>query len=329
MEATSEMVYTPFSMDILTAIRAAEDIVVIGHSNPDGDCVFSQLALSRVLTSLGKHVTLLNEGPFARDEIARFENMFLTEAPSSLVERNPLVIVVDCSTIDRPGKVIEPFASCRMVVLDHHSSGEPFTDSSLMYIQPLSVSTTLIVDALREALAVPLDQTTASYIYKGFVTDTGFFHFISDKVGGETLRRVSHLVDHGVSPYCVYDEMHDGKSLSYFKGVASLVDRVQSRYDGALLYTWQTDDDGFEGKPADDIYAQLLQVEGVRVVLFFKQKEDEVDIGMRSKNGSGIDIGAFASSHGGGGHRYAAGAKVKGGLDDVIRNTIEDLRSVL
>ena len=89
------MVYTPFSMDILTAIRSAEDIVVIGHSNPDGDCVFSQLALSRVLTSLGKHVTLLNEGPFARDEIARFENLFLTEAPSSLVERNPLVIVVD------------------------------------------------------------------------------------------------------------------------------------------------------------------------------------------------------------------------------------------
>lgn len=329
MKAASEIIYGPFSKDILAAIGAAEDIVVIGHSNPDGDCIFSQLALGRVLTALGKKVTLLNEGPFARDEIAAYGDCFLTEAPSSLVAKKPLVIVVDCSTIDRPGTVIDPFKDCTIVVLDHHSSGEPFTDEKLMYIQPLSVSTTLIVDALREALGVPLDVTMASYIYKGFVTDTGFFHFISDKVAGETLRRVSALVDQGVSPYSIYDEMHDGKTLAYFKGVATLVDRVQSRHDGALLYTWQKDEDGFSGKPADDIYSQLLQVEGVRVVLFFKQNGDMVDIGMRSKNGSGIDIGSFASRLGGGGHRYAAGAKVKGGLDEIMKRTIEDLASVI
>ena len=157
----------------------------------------------------------------------------------------------------------------------------------------------------------------------------GFYHFINEKVGGETLRRVSHLVDQGISPYIVYDEMHDGRNLSYFKMVASLIDRVNSAYDGRLLYTYQKASDEVEGKPADDIYAQLLQVKGVKVVLFFKEKDGYVEIGMRSKNLSGIDIGSFAASLGGGGHKYAAGAKSDGKLDEVIKTTISKLERII
>ena len=50
---------------------------------------------------------------------------------------------------------------------------------------------------------------------------------------------------------------------------------------------------------------------------------------MRSKNKSGIDIGAFASAHGGGGHMYAAGAMMKGRLDEVMDLVIRDLSSLL
>ena len=307
-----DQIYTPISQSILDAVREAEEIVVIGHSSPDGDCIFSQLACRRIFTQLGKSVTLLNEGPFTRDEIMAYEKEFLTAVPEGLAERRPLVVVVDCSTFDRPGSVILPFRGAKTVVFDHHSSGEQFTSPELMYIKSASVSTSLIIDHLRESLSVELDYELALYIYKGFATDTGFFHFLSERNGGETLRRVSHLVDQGVSPYVIYDEMHD-----------------RSAFSGRLLYTYQKEDDVVEGKPADDVYSQLLQVSGVRVVLFFKEKDGFVEIGMRSKNKSGIDIGAFASAHGGGGHMYAAGAMVKGRLDEVMDLVIRDLSSLL
>lgn len=324
-----DQIYTPISQSILDAVREAEEIVVIGHSSPDGDCIFSQLACRRIFTQLGKSVTLLNEGPFTRDEIMAYEKEFLTAVPEGLAERRPLVVVVDCSTFDRPGSVILPFRGAKTVVFDHHSSGEQFTSPELMYIKSASVSTSLIIDHLRESLSVELDYELALYIYKGFATDTGFFHFLSERNGGETLRRVSHLVDQGVSPYVIYDEMHDGKPLAYFSFVSTLIQRVRSAFSGRLLYTYQKEDDVVEGKPADDVYSQLLQVSGVRVVLFFKEKDGFVEIGMRSKNKSGIDIGAFASAHGGGGHMYAAGAMMRGRLDEVMDLVIRDLSSLL
>ena len=79
-----DQIYTPISQSILDAVREAEEIVVIGHSSPDGDCIFSQLACRRIFTQLGKSVTLLNEGPFTRDEIMAYEKEFLTAVPEGL-----------------------------------------------------------------------------------------------------------------------------------------------------------------------------------------------------------------------------------------------------
>lgn len=326
---TAEQLYPPFPPALLEAIDRAREVIVVGHANPDGDCIFSELAMKEILTSLGKSVTLANEGPFDRDEIKAYEGEFTATIPDDLIARRPLVVIVDCSTPDRPGELMRPLMDLETIVLDHHSSGSPFAKEGMGYIQPASVSTTMIVDALRRHLNVPLTGRLARCLYKGFATDTGFFHFINAEVGGETLRRVAAFVDEGVSPYELYDEMHDGRPLSYFKALAALMDRVVSLKDGALLYTWQGIDEEIEGKPADDIYAQLLQVAGVKAVLFFKEKEGHVDVGMRSKRDSGLDIGAFAAAHGGGGHRYAAGARIDGSLDDVMRRTVEDLIPLL
>lgn len=298
---------------------------------PDGDCAFSSLAAMRILTHLGAEVTLLNDGPFTRPEVKPWESLFLKSCPEAVMERRPLVLVVDCSTPDRPGECFRPLmeAGLEIAVVDHHSSGEAFAAPGLTYVDHTAVSTTILLDILREELGIPLDIELATYIYKGFATDTGFFHFINEKTGGETLRRVAGLVDAGVSPYVQYDEMKDGKPLGYFKGVAKLVDRVKSKYGGRLLYTYVTRDEDFEGKPSDELYSQLLQVGGVKVVLFLKEDEGFVDIGMRSKNLSGIDIGAFAATLGGGGHKYAAGAKVPGSLDKVKSTVLREVGRLL
>ena len=321
---TSEL-YPGIPSGILDAIKAAGDVVVIGHSNPDGDCIHSQLATANILTRLGKKVTLLNDGPFARNEVKALEPLFKKNCPAGVLEKTPLVIVVDCSTPDRPGECIRPLLGHETIVLDHHSAGVPFTDPGLTYIVPASVSTTMIIDVLREALGLPLDRDFADHVYRGFATDTGFFHFINERNGEETLRRIAAIVGQGISPYDVFDEMHDGRPLAYFKAVASFIDRVESYKEGRILLTWQGKAEVVDGKPADDIYAQLLQVAGVKVVVFLKEREGFVECGLRSKNGSGIDIGAYAATLGGGGHRYAAGAQVDGSLDDVKALVIEGI----
>ncbi len=310
-------IYPSISERIVSTILSSSDVGVIGHANPDGDCINSTLALRCILEKLGKKVTIFNVGPFNKRDIRKYEPIFLKEVPAGFVEKNPLIIVVDCSTKDRPGEIFSAFEGLTTIVFDHHSAGESFTDSDLQYIVPESISTTLVLEKLRERLDVPLTEEMATYLYAGFATDSGFFHFINEKVGGETLRLVSRFVDAGVSPYVMYDIIHDGQELDFFKAAAKVTERTESTCDGKILYSWAYKDDVHGGNASDLLYRQLLQVEGVKLVFFFKEKEDSVVCGMRSKNLSGIDVGDFAASFGGGGHRYAAGATINGTLDEV------------
>ena len=58
--------------------------LVVGHKEPDGDCVGSQLALGSFLRRRGKKVALLSAGPFTRTEIMPFEHAFSVYPPSGL-----------------------------------------------------------------------------------------------------------------------------------------------------------------------------------------------------------------------------------------------------
>ncbi len=321
-------IYPAINKQIIDTILRYEEAIVIGHKNPDGDCIFSALAVREILLSLGKKVTLLSQGPFKNSDIKAYQHLFESSASTELIDRKPLVIVVDCSTKDRPGDIFTPLNELEKIVFDHHSAGESFTRPELEYIIPSSVSTTLIINKLRKSLGLPLTERLAKYLYSGFATDTGFFHFINEKVGGETLREVSEFVDAGVSPYIVYDELHDGKELLYYKTVAKLIDRTTSLCEGQLLYSFMKKEEEIEGSPSDSLYAQLLTVKNIKLVIFFKEKEGRVEIGLRSKNLSGINAGAFASTFSGGGHMYAAGIALDGTLDEVMNKVLTEAKKL-
>ena len=146
---------------LLGAIREADTAIVIAHRNPDGDAVASSLAMREVLRSMGKEAVLLNEGTFSRTDIKAYEGEFLKEAPLSLIAQSPLVIVLDCSTPDRPGEPFKALSGLKTICIDHHSSGEPFTAEGMSYIVPQSPSTTMLVDDVWRELGVALTRDMA------------------------------------------------------------------------------------------------------------------------------------------------------------------------
>ncbi len=312
-QGSSEMasIFPPCDEKILKAIREAESAIVIAHRNPDGDALYSSIAMAKILEKMGKEVLLLNEGPFLRDDIKYLEPLFKKEADAHFLESSPLVIILDCSTQDRPGEPLKALMQLPRVVIDHHSSGIPFTDEGMSYIVPDSPSTTLLVDTIRQELGIPLDKEIADALYRGFATDTGFYHFLSDKTAPEALRKAAAFTEAGVSPYDVYDEMHDGKKLEDIQNTARIITEAKSLLDGRLILAFQSKDKE-NARLSDGVYAALLESAGVKVVILIKEKEDALEIGFRSKNHSDIDCGAIASTLGGGGHARAAGATITG-----------------
>ena len=314
-------IFPPCDNRILEAIKKASSVVVIAHRNPDGDALYSSLAMERILQHLGKETLLLNEGPVLRDDIKHLESRFRKEADDSFLSKNPLVVVVDCSTTDRPGEPFRKLENLKRVIIDHHSSGTPFADEGMSYIVPASPSTTMLVDIVREELGVPLDKETAGFLYRGFATDTGFYHFLSAEAAASCLPRVASFTAAGVSPYEIYDEMHDGRKLRDIKDTASIILNSEPVLNGALIICHQ-EATMMNARLSDGVYASLLETEGVKAVVLIKEREGGMEIGFRSKNNSGIDVGKIAAGFGGGGHAKAAGATIQG-------ITFEEARSLI
>ena len=310
--------YPPIDEEILALLREREQFIVVGHVSPDGDCLSSQFAVAALLEHLGKEVTLANAGPFTRSEISHLSSLFIKHIDEDLKNQNPLVIVVDCSSPERLGHLAEEIEGLETVIFDHHSSGEQF--GTYRYIVSRSISTTMIIMHLYQTMGIEITQEVAEHLFFGFATDSGFFRFIN-AYRGETLRMVADLVDLGVSPNAMADRMNGGKNEGYVKYLGKLIDRSESHYNGKLMTVsaFLEDERNFttNDKPSDALYGLLLGIEGVEMVLFFKELEDSMtEVGFRSAYNSTINVGEFAESLGGGGHRKASGATIDAPLEE-------------
>ena len=113
-------------LDLLKETEGAEEIGIIGHIRPDGDCVGSCLSLycylSNAYRNSGKRITVFLEKPSG---IYSYLKGF-SEIDSMYGYRKLNVCFsLDCSTPDRLGDGFSLFDSAdRTVCIDHHISNQ-------------------------------------------------------------------------------------------------------------------------------------------------------------------------------------------------------------
>jgi bifunctional oligoribonuclease and PAP phosphatase NrnA len=306
----------------LDFLRSHDSFIVIGHKEPDGDCLASQLALASLIRAMGKEATLHSAGPFDRPEISSYAAAFsaeITDARRSGVA----VVIVDCSTPERTGSLGARVQGLPSLVVDHHSSGEPFGDARM--VEPEAPSTTMLIFQLFEDAGVSPDRETARLLLFGLCTDTGFFRHLARNVV-ETFSAVSRLAARGTSTAEVYMMVYGMRDLSTRRLLAEMLARTESRWGDRLLLTWQTVADrerlSAHQRGDDDLYRLLQTITGNVVVVLVKEESEGVfSVGLRST--SAIDVGAVAASFGGGGHKQAAGFDIHGDLETVKKTLID------
>ena len=73
----------------------------------------------------------------------------------------------------------------------------------------------------------------------------------------------------------------------------------------------------------------LRAIEGVIVAIFFEELSDgKVRVSMRSKSEK-VDVSAICQQFGGGGHKLAAGARVRGALGEVETKVLKAICDVI
>ena len=307
----------PVPPELLDFIDRHQTFYVIGHKEPDGDCVGSQLALGSFLKRSGKGVALCSAGPFTRTEILAYEGRFTPIVPAEKASERAAAIILDCSSLGRIGDVAQTLPPVQIAFIDHHAAGE--AKGEVLFIDDRSPAVTLMVLALIEAMGGHPNKEEAEYLFFGLCTDTGFFRHL-DEQSSDTFIAASKLVAAGASPKRAFHLMNGGKSLFSRKLMGEILTRTEPHYDGALLVSYVTLDDqqryGLASRDSDMLYQLLLSVSGCEAAMIIRQEsETECTVGLRARER--VDVGAIAASFGGGGHRLAAGLLMRGPLDEV------------
>ncbi len=314
----------------LTAfIDAHKTFLIMGHQEPDADCIGSQLALGSLLTRLGKTVKQYSHGPFKRAEINRYQPLFAPRIDAFDKVSRPGVIIVDCSTLDRIGDLQLDLVGLDVAVIDHHAVGEPFGNAR--WIEPKRPSTTWMIHALMTSMGMVPTVEEAYWLFLGLATDTGFFRHL--EAGSEdTFDTAAALTAAGASPKAIFQQIHGGKVLANQKLMGLVLSRTESHFDGRVVYSWEELRDrallGAENRESDVIYQTLQGVTGVELVVLLRQDtESSVTGGLRSR--SYLDVGALAQKFGGGGHVRASGFSCPGTVAEIKTRLLDEVSHVL
>ncbi len=299
---------------------------LVGHLEPDGDCLAAALALGHYLNRAhGKRVRYFNGGPFDRREVQHLSPHFgaSLEAEVRASDSNPAVVVLDCSGPERVGPVANDLLGLPVAVIDHHATGEPFGD--VEFVDTSAAATCYLVQLVMETMGSGIVPEEADLLLFGIATDTGYFRHAESNAAG-LFEAVSRLLQAGASPKRAHQQMFGGYQIGSRLLLARLIERSLILADGAAIVTWETLADverfGRGSRDSDTLYELLFAVEGVRLIGLIREESDGRCAGsLRSMDV--IDVSAIAIKFGGGGHRRAAGFTVSGPVDD-IRDRVAD-----
>lgn len=314
-------------------IDSCDNFIVVGHKEPDGDCISSCLAIAALLNKKGKTYQLVSAGPFKRPEIKVFENMFAKEAIILQTEKKQGIIILDCGELSRIGDIFPSGEHIKTLnkpifIIDHHKTS--LFDANCSIIDATSPATACIVQQLYEKLEGKPSKETSEYLFFGLATDTGYFHFL-DENSKNVFNAAARLVEYGVNPRKVYEKMTSGKPFSTRKLLGSLLDKAEQYFDGKLVITYETMEDtkkyGLEGRDSDSLYQILLASLNVEAVVFIRQETEQTcTMGFRSKDQ--IDVSQIAVKFGGGGHKNASGCSTNGIIKNLIPRVIKEFEQI-
>lgn len=316
---------------LLALLADGSRVLLVSHVAPDADTLGSALALALALRSRGTATTVsVGEPGFTVPRaLAWLPGADTVVAPEEVGQQYDAVIALDCASEDRLG-VLLPLArgaADRFAVIDHHRSNVGF--AAVNVIDPDAPATgTMIVDLIDRA-GLPWSVEVADNLYAAITSDTGGFRFPS--TSSATHLTAARLLDMGVDQYAIGQRLFSSRPLSVARLSAEVVAR--SVYDpaaaagaGAVIATLSKvdrdrHDVGYD--EVESVIGDLAAIADVDVAVLVKQDDlGKWKVSLRSRGAT--DVGAVATSLGGGGHTQAAGYTSADESVEVVLHRLRD-----
>ena len=305
--------------EIFKLIKKYNNIVIARHIGADPDALGSQFALKELIKENFKDKNVYAVGSTA----SKFRFMGILDKPENLNLSETLLIVLDTPDKKRIDGVEELEEYGCIVKIDHHPFVEEF--ANIEYIEECSSTSQLIFKFILEN-KLKMTKKIAENIYLGIVGDTD--RFLHDYTTNETIELVSKLLNMSNIDFTnLYSSLYS-RPISEVKFQGYIYQNLELtknkvayiKLTNEILKQYEVD-----SAAAGNMINDLKYVNEILVWVFFSEdtKMNIIKANIRSR---GPIINETASRYGGGGHKYASGARLKSWID--ADNLIKDLDEV-
>ena len=323
---------------LLSKISEADNLLVMGHRNPDFDSIGSSLGVAQLGLFAGVPTKIIMDLSNANFRVATerltasrvYSDLFISGHKGlDLIRPGTLLVITDANNfriIESP-EVAENVRqiSGKIAIIDHHrQTGEYDFEPVMNYIDPSASSAGELVTEMLEQTEngndVPgtklVSDEVASVILSGIMLDTGGF---TRNTGSRTLDAARYLYGKGANAEYVHsffnENYEDYESERSFSGNMLL-------HDGTVGLTWSHGtDNGAEDRVAAAKEAdKLLNIKGISASFALVVVDNAVHISGRS-DGS-INVQLILEHLGGGGRFDSAGAAMQ---DVSLERAVKDL----
>ena len=295
-------------------MQESKNVVIMGHRNPDADCLGSALGIYRIAKSLGKDAYILFNGKgIGLDGLVKrlnkdkaYDNVFLNvEEITSKISQDTLMVVTDTHKSDYV-EAPELLDKCaKIVLIDHHRRSTEFIQDPTLTFHEVYASSacelvTEIIQYIDAKMDIPLVEAEA--LYAGILTDTKNFTF---KTGVRTFEAAAFLKRLGVDVFAV-KKLFDN-DIDTFVAVADIIRTAEKvRSDVAIACCPPEITNGMQiaAQAADE----LISLNGIETSFVLVDTGEYINISGRS-NGS-MNVQVVLEKLGGGGHQTVAGAQL-------------------
>ena len=297
-------------------IKETDQVMIMGHNNPDIDAIGSALGISRLAKSLDKnvHIVASTEGLALKElvqslsEDEEYEGLIINkEMAENEITPETLLVVVDTNKISHVEAPELLDKTSRIAIIDHHRRSTDFIKDSILTFHEVYASSAaeLVTEVLQYTEEQPkLTTLEAEALYAGIMMDTKNFTF---KTGVRTFEAAAYLRRYGVDIIKVKKWFQS--DLETYKKITNIIDKTEIIRDTIGISTYESEDKDAGvvcAKAADE----LLTIGNITTSFVLGNVGDMISISGRSIGE--INVQLILEKMGGGGHSTVAGVQIQG-----------------
>ena len=282
-------------------LLSKNNILIITHTNPDGDTLCSAAALCSALRRAGKRANLFRNPAVTTKYMPHVGKYF---APKSF--KSKYIVSVDVAT---EKMFAEGFDGAIDLCIDHHPTNSHYAKKEL--VCPDKAACGEIVLAVIKEMCGGITQEEADLLYIAVTTDTGCFQYLNTNAA--TFRAAAELLEYGADTGMVNVKFFRKASRARLKLEGMIYSTMGFYRDGkisvAIITKEMLRQAGAGEEDCDDLAGLAGRAEGASVNITIRER-DNGSSKVSVRTGRDVSSSDICAVFGGGGHAMAAGCTI-------------------